>query len=304
VNKNYKISASIVLYNTRVEQLKTVVDCYAPSENRFLYLIDNSPVKTDMSSLLAYKDHIYYCCNEKNRGYGAGHNIALKMAVEAQSEYHIIMNPDVLFDPGIIDHIVNYMEHDAGIVELSPKILNSEGETQYLCKLLPTPFNLFFRRFLPQIGMIKSLNNKYVLKKCGYNDILNVPSLSGCFMFLRTNVISKHNLFFDEKYFMYCEDIDFVRRLHKIGKTIYYPKVAITHIHAKESYKSWKMLFEHVKSAIKYFNKWGWFFDEERAIINKKTLRDLERDKMGCTIKYDAGRDIIGLGRSYGRPGI
>jgi GT2 family glycosyltransferase len=304
MNKNYKISASIVLYNTRPEQLKTVVDCYAPSENRFLYLIDNSPVKTDMSSLLAYKDHIHYYYTEENIGYGTGHNIALKKAVETQSKYHLIMNSDVLFDSRIIDHIVDYMEHDASIVELTPKILNSEGETQYLCKLLPTPFNLLFRRFLPEVGFIKSLNNKYTLKKCGYEDILNVPSLSGCFMFLRTNVISEHNLFFDEQYFMYCEDVDFVRRLHKIGKTIYYPKVAITHAHAKESYKSRKMLFEHIKSAIKYFNKWGWCFDEEREIINKKTLRDLDRNKMGCTVNYDTGRNIMKLRSSYGRTGI
>jgi hypothetical protein len=54
---------------------------------------------------------------------------------------------------------------------------------------------------------------------------------------------------------MYCEDFDFCRQLHNVGKTIYYPEVSIIHNHAQESYKSFKMLVTHMKSAFKYFNK-------------------------------------------------
>jgi GT2 family glycosyltransferase len=94
-------------------------------------------------------------------------------------------------------------------------------------------------------------------------------------MFLRMSTIEKYNLFFDERFFMYCEDFDFIRRLHRIGKTIYYPDVSIIHNHAKESYKSKKMMTEHIKSAIKYFNKWGWFFDKERKTMNKQVLDEI-----------------------------
>jgi hypothetical protein len=89
-----------------------------------------------------------------------------------------------------------------------------------------------------------------------------------------------------------------------LGKTIYYPEVAITHIHAKESYKSVRMLFEHIKSAVKYFNKWGWFFDEERTEINNTVLRELWSEKPGYSLDFGAARSIMKLRNQYGKSGI
>lgn len=99
----------------------------------------------------------------------------------------------------------------------------------------------------------------YSLQHSGYDKIMNPPCLSGCFMFMRLKALKENNIFFDENYFMYCEDFDLIRRLHRIGKTLYYPKVTIIHNHTKESYRSKKMLFAHIQSAVKYFNKFGWF---------------------------------------------
>ena len=75
---------------------------------------------------------------------------------------------------------------------------------------------------------------------------------------------------------MYCEDFDLMRRIHKFAKTLYYPNVSIVHNHEKASYKSKKMLLIHIKSAIHYFNKWGWFFDKERKEMNKKILDEIQ----------------------------
>jgi GT2 family glycosyltransferase len=171
--------------------------------------------------------------------------------------------------------MTEYMRVNRDVAYMLPEVLYPDGECQYLCKLLPTPFDLIFRRFLPESGFSRKLNARYCLKFSGYNKIINSPCLSGCFMFLRMSFIRDYNVFFDEQFFMYCEDVDFIRRLHRIGKTIYYPKLSIVHDHAKESYKLTKMLFEHIKSAIKYFNKWGWFFDKERKVINRKVLEEL-----------------------------
>ena len=264
-----KITASIVLYKPDIAQMNSVIQSYLPSTNRILYLIDNSPQITKEFAE-TNNEYIKYYFIGQNIGYGSAHNIGIKMAIENNSYYHIILNPDILFETEILNKIVNFIEQNKDVVELMPKIISPNGELQYLCKLLPTPFNLIFRRFLPKIGLFEKFNNKYILKNSGYDKIMNVPCLSGCFMFLRVEAIKKYNLFFDERFFMYCEDFDYIRRLHKIGKTMYFPEVSVIHAHAKESYKSKKMLIEHIKSAIKYFNKWGWFFDKERKDINMK----------------------------------
>ena len=66
----------------------------------------------------------------------------------------------------------------------------------------------------------------------------------------------------------------FYKLYHYIA-TIFYPDVSIIHDHAKESYKSKKMLMVHIKSAIKYFNKYGWFIDKERRLMNMQILKEL-----------------------------
>jgi hypothetical protein len=66
-NKNV-ISASIVLYNSDINQLKRVIQSYSPSEYRLLYLIDNSPTQTDVGSIIASNNYIHYYFLGKNGG--------------------------------------------------------------------------------------------------------------------------------------------------------------------------------------------------------------------------------------------
>lgn len=269
--KGRKITASIVLYKPNISQTKNAICSYRPSINKELYLIDNSPEITKEFAEMS-DEHVKYSFIGRNIGYGSAHNIGIKTALENGSDYHVILNPDILFEPEILGEMADFMEQNEDVVHIMPKIIGPNGDLQYLCKLLPTPLNLLFRRFLPKTKLSERLNDKYVMKAAGYDKIMNVPCLSGCFMFLRTETIKRHNLFFDERFFMYCEDFDFVRRLHSVGKTIFYPRVSVVHIHTQESYKSKKMLLEHIKSAVKYFNKWGWFFDKERKMVNIETI--------------------------------
>lgn len=270
------ITASIVLYNTSHQQLKDVINSYLPSPERLLFLIDNSPKEFDLISLNIDLNNIRYIFNNKNLGYGAAHNIALNKALEINSKYHIVLNPDIRFDNKILYELELFMNNNKDAVYVLPKVVYPNGELQYLCKLLPTPFDLVIRRFLPSFTFSKKINDRYVLKNFGYDKIINPPCLSGCFMFLRMDILKKYGIFFDERFFMYLEDFDIIRRLHRVGKTIFYPHVSIIHDHAHSSYKSKKMLVMHITSAVKYFNKYGWFFDLERKKINSFILKEIK----------------------------
>jgi GT2 family glycosyltransferase len=184
-------------------------------------------------------------------------------------QYHLILNPDIFFKKGVLEELYKYMETHQDVANIMPKVIYPNGDLQYLCKLIPTSFDLFMRRFIPNCSFKRRRQYKFELRKSGYDTIMNVPYLSGCFMFLRTDALKKVGLF-DERFFMYGEDVDFSRRLHEEFKTIYYPKVSIVHDHAQESYKSMKMLWVHIINIIRYFNKWGWFFDKKRGVFNNK----------------------------------
>lgn len=275
-----KLSASIVLYNTKIEDLKRVIDSYfAYQGEKQLFLVDNSP-SDELKNIVAMypNNEIHYIFNNANMGYGKAHNIAIRKSIEQGEPYHIILNPDIIIEKGALEKLTDYMEQHPEVGNIMPKIIYPDGELQYLCKLLPSPIDLIFRRFIPVKKWKEAINKKYELHSFGYDKIMNVPNLSGCFMFLRTEVLKQVGLF-DENIFMYLEDIDLNRRIHSKYQTIYYPEATVIHEHQKESYKSKKLLKAHIKSAIYYFNKYGWFFDKERNNINGNVLRELLENK-------------------------
>jgi GT2 family glycosyltransferase len=265
------LNASIVLYNHSLTEVATLVESLRKSEMvSEVFLIDNSPTEQyELKELRAT-----YIFNGKNIGYGAAHNIAIRRTLQQNLPYHLILNPDIVFDSSILEIIVEFMNNNSDVGLLMPKVYYPNGEIQYLCKLLPTPFDLIFRRFLPQSWTMKR-TKKFELRASGYNHTIDVPYLSGCFMFLRTEAIQQVGMF-DECFFMYPEDIDLSRRIHRKYRTVFYPDVSVIHQHAQGSYVEIKLLFIHIKNMIKYFNKWGWIFDKERRRVNKETLKQLK----------------------------
>ena len=261
------INISIVLYQNKTIEVFSLVELLTKSKTVFqIFLIDNSPTPTQEYENLPVK----YIFTSKNLGYGAAHNIAIRQTIKQNIPYHLVINPDISFEPQILEEIEKYLCDNLDIGQLMPKVFYPNKEIQYLCKLIPNPFDLIFRRFLPKKWVVKRIE-RFELRSTGYNKIMNVPYLSGCFMFLRTKAIEDVGLF-DERFFMYPEDIDLTRRIHVKYRTVFYPNVSIIHHHAQSSYLNLKMLSIHTVNMIKYFNKWGWIFDKERKYINNKIL--------------------------------
>ena len=264
------LNASIVLYKHSVAEIALLVEILHKSGVvKQVYLIDNSPKEDKGFKSLG----INYIFNNKNLGYGAAHNIAIRQTIQQQYPYHLVVNPDIAFDSCILEKLVKFMECHLEIGSAMPKVLYPDGKVQYLCKLLPSPFDLIFRRFLPSSWTRKRME-QFELRASGYNRIMDVPYLSGCFMFLRTKALEEVGLF-DERFFMYPEDIDLTRRIHSKYRTVFNPEVHVIHHHAQGSYKSGRLLYIHISNMIKYFNKWGWIFDDERRNMNNETLRKI-----------------------------
>jgi len=278
-----EISCSIVLFHNSVDEIKKPIESFLSCNKQIkLYLVDNSAEDTLRYQFIS--PQIEYIFNGKNLGYGAGHNIAIEK-IKNRSLYHIILNPDIEFNPGILDGLFAFMQQHKDIGLVMPKVLYKSGEVQYLCKRLPSPGDLFLRRFIP--GPVKFIFKKllaaYEMRHKDYDSIMEVPNLSGCFMFVRTEVFSKVGLF-DERYFLYLEDTDLCRRINEYYRTVYYPIESIIHGYRRASYKSIRLLTHHIRSSIRYFNKWGWFSDRKRLLINKAVDNSIERSFLTYSI--------------------
>jgi GT2 family glycosyltransferase len=270
---NNLLNISIVLYKTPV---KDINQCLLSLRRFFsissIYLIDNSPEKLNQSFL---KDNdIIYIHNPSNPGYGTAHNIAIRKSMADNVKYHLVINADVFFEQDILSPIISFMDLNEHVGLLMPKIISRDGSMQRLCKLVPTPFDLILRRFFPSLYSVRR-KKRYELWDVACDKIAFVPYLSGCFMFLRCDAIKRVGLF-DERFFMYPEDIDLSRRIAVAYDTIFFPSVSACHGYEAASYKSSKMLFIHMFNLIKYFNKWGWIFDYKRDLLNEKTLAQLK----------------------------
>jgi len=259
------LNVSIVLYKTDFNQLTRCIDCIQRYPNTKIFLIDNSP-SDDLQRIKSLFKDVIYIFNPDNPGYGAAHNIALKYSLASSTQYHLVLNADIYFGANTLDILIDYMNHHPNVGHVMPKILFPNGDIQYLCKLVPTPLDLISRMLIPRRFLSKySLN--FEMRKSGYNRVMLVPYLSGCFMLLRIDALRICGLF-DERFFMYPEDIDLTRRIASKFKTVFYPEAIVYHEYGGASKKSIKMLITHAINIVKYFNKWGWFFDSERVRLN------------------------------------
>jgi GT2 family glycosyltransferase len=277
-SEGFDVVASVVAYRTPLQQLELLLAPLSECANRLrIIVVNNSP--SDKLSAITNQRDVVYVNPEKNLGFGAGHNVALKATLNS-AKYHLVMNPDVTFDADVIGNLYRFMEERPDVGMVMPRILYPDGSEQRLCKLLPLPFDLFLRRFLGPAGkaLFRGHWDQYELRDLDMNVIREVPNLSGCFMFMRTSVLREVGLF-DERYFMYMEDVDLCRRIGRVSRTVFYPHVSITHGYAKGSYQNVKLLAYHVTSAVKYFSKWGWFYDPERTQLNRK-IGELETENI------------------------
>lgn len=267
-------TASIVVHDTEPRQLMNAVECIlrSPQISR-IWIIDNSR-ECSLRGVISKFDKVEYF-HVENRGFGAGHNIGIRMAKLIGSDYHLVMNADVEWDGDVISAMVTYMDVHTDVGLASPKIFYPDGQLQFSCRMLPTPLDLLLKRFLPQ-SMARNRMNRYLLAGADHDLEFNCPYLLGSFMFFRMSALDSVGLF-DERFFMYPEDIDISRRIHKKFGTMYYPGISIIHAHAAESRKNRRMLWIHMTNMVKYFNKWGWFIDSERRKFNKRLLKEIPK---------------------------
>ncbi len=267
------LSASLVLYKTNEKLLSRVIESFCNNHHLQvdLFIVDNSPTQ-NLTYLKIINDYpnVNYVYLGKNIGYGNGNNFAIKSRKYAY-KYHLVLNPDIYFDGSILIEIFDFMEKNSNIGLLMPKVLYEDNRLQYLCKMLPTPKIWISRALLGKAKLTAKWNFNFEYRFFEYDKIALVPYLSGCFMFLRNSVFNSVG-FFDENIFLHTEDVDFSRRIFEKFDNVYYPFVEVHHEFNKETYKSSKVLFYHIRSTLYYFNKWGWFFDNKRKLINKKIL--------------------------------
>lgn len=249
------ITGSIVLYKESLSDLYKTIDCFlsVPFKKK-LFLIDNT--RSNFFQYVYVDDDIEYIPVEQNIGFGSAHNKVIDK-IKNISKFHLVLNPDVYFEPQIISSLIHQLENDQSIAMVAPKVKFLDGSHQYSCRRYPNVVELIVRRFFFLKPVFRKIIYSGEYREKDLSQPFYAEYLTGCFQLYNTNDFLKLQGF-DERYFLYMEDVDICKKIDKIQKKkLYYPKEEIVHILKQGSSKEIKLFFRHLSSAIKYFLKWG-----------------------------------------------
>jgi N-acetylglucosaminyl-diphospho-decaprenol L-rhamnosyltransferase len=245
-----EISVLIVTYNNA----STIDDClgalakqsYASFE---LCVWDNASSDNTVSKLRQYRN-LKLTSSPKNIGFAASMN---RLAAQASGKYLFILNPDCLCPPETMQTLRDFAESHAGAI--SPAFIFPSGQIHPSARELPDYSNIPFSRRSP-LSLFGALGGE----KAGFivpDRAVKVPVVSATALFIQKSLFEDIGRF-DERFFLYCEDLDLCRKLHDRQIDIWYlPELRIVHLLRVSSRKNpLKPLYHHHSGILKYFTKY------------------------------------------------
>ena len=248
------LSACIVLYHCG-DELTHALGVFRTPIWRWMYIWRTTPRRIPLPKRQWLFPGVTVLSQKGNIGFGRANNAVLPYL---QSKYHLIMNPDVTFDPSLLSRMISYMEAHPNIAVLTPRVMNEDGTEQFLPKKRISVHYLLSGLFERFGGVFRRWRNEFTMADLDVVHPVPVEFATGCFLFIRTEIFKKLNGF-DPRFFLYQEDSDLSRRVleENLGSIVYHPDMRITHQWARENTRTFKGRMRQVRSVIKYFLKWG-----------------------------------------------
>lgn len=268
------LSTSVVIYQADVPELLHTLESLAKAVRRareaglladaHLFVIDNgSPDHAALDRVLVRLEdttpamRVSVIRGHGNVGYGRGHNLGLR---RAQSQYHLILNPDVQLDPEALVEGVQFLDQERSVALVAPDVRGPDGQRQFLCRRYPDLLTLLLRGFAPAPlrGWFSGRLARYEMRDLlGDEVVWDIPIASGCFMLARTATLNDLGGF-SEDYFLYFEDYDLSIRLRRQASIAYVPGVRIMHLGGGAARKGALHMRLFVESASRFFRTHGW----------------------------------------------
>jgi len=192
-----------------------------------------------------------------NVGYGRANNVVLP---RLDSDFHLVMNPDVELDADAIAAAIEALQADARFGLVAPDVRGSGGERQYLCKRYPSVWVLFLRGFAPPAvrrAFARTLDRYEMRDVLDGRTYAPVPLASGCFMLMRTPLFRTLGGF-DPRFFMYFEDYDLSLRVGREAQVAFVPAARIVHHGGEAARKGPRHVSWFLRSAWRFFATHGW----------------------------------------------
>jgi len=216
---NFSYSVIIVTFNNQTTIRSLLNSLIKKASAKEIIVVDNH--SSDQTSEIVKKFKVNLIRLDKNIGFSRANNLAAKMA---QSEYLIFLNPDSeLLHKGSLESLIRNLSVHPEYGLVGPKFIMSDGTTQLTVRHQPTLLRAFKEYILAEKGSYDFYN-----PEC--TRLCSVESIVGAGMVIKKYLFDKFGGF-NEKYFLFYEDLDLCQKVLKLGlKVGYLPTVRLKHI--------------------------------------------------------------------------
>ena len=226
-----------------------------------VFIVDNNSTDGSVESIPPHKK-ITIVRNKKNEGFAKACNQGFKICT---SKFVLLLNPDTILLAETLSGCVQLMNTQTDIDILGCRLLDEEGKTAASCSRFPSPARIFFdatglSKLAPTIFKPASIMTDW-----SHSESRIVDQVMGAFMFMQKNIFEKLG-YFDERFFVYYEEVDFCKRNALAGGKVYFEKeVAAVHIgggttQTVKAFRLFLNLQSRLSYAKKHFTVAGYFF--------------------------------------------
>lgn len=263
------LSIVIISFNT-CNLLKTCLDSVLKetvSLNPEIIVVDNASKDQSAEMVASNYPHVVLIKNIQNVGFGPANNQAFKIA---KGDYIVLLNSDAFLKPESLQRAVDYMQKDPTIGFGGARLIGPNGEWQPSARLFPS----FLNEFLQLSGLASKYSHSRVFGRYSRTWISpdesgDVDWVTGAFAIVPKKILEEVGGF-DERFFLYYEEVDLCRRIKQAGyRIVYWSDVVVTHLGGESSKtvkgevfspKEAQLILWRMRSELLYFRKHnGWF---------------------------------------------
>jgi GT2 family glycosyltransferase len=219
-----------------------------------IIVIDNNSKDKTISIIKDEFSNVLLVKNKSNLGYAKANNQGFKVA---KGDYILLLNPDTKLQNDFFLPIIDFIKQHENVGAVAPKIVNSDLSIQHSIRSFPS-YSILCWEFL---GLSHLFPNNRIFGKWrmfyfNYNEIAQIDQPMASCLLVRKSAVDQIG-YFDEKFPMFYNDVDFCYRLIQSGWQIYYiPKSAVIHERgASTKLVRNRMIFSMHKSLYHYFEK-------------------------------------------------
>lgn len=221
-----ELSIIIVSYKTK-NLLKNCLKSVFNSRIDFPFeviVVDNNSNDGSVEMIKEEFKEVRLLVNKKNVGYGKANNQGMKIA---KGDYILLLNSDTEIINDAISKMVEWLGKIRNVGVAGCKLLYKDGKTQQSAGYLPRLSKIFlWQTFLDDLPVLRDLIKPYQVSNLNfYQKEHEVGWVTGAFFLLKREVFEKTKGF-DEKIFMYGEEVEWCYRIKKAGFKIFYTPIA------------------------------------------------------------------------------